>query len=122
MAWLPPATPLNFSTWAFVGLTFNWWIRRRWNGWWKTYNYITAAGIDVGLIVCTLIIFFAFTLPGISVPQWWGNVKVFETLVSCPIFHSSISFLQWIVNVSVCQSLKVSLTKRYAYRMPSELL
>lgn len=82
MAWLPPATPLNFSTWAIVGFLFNFWIRRRWNGWWRTYNYITAAAIDSGLILCLLTVFFAFTLPGINVPQWWGNVKVFETLVS----------------------------------------
>ncbi|VUC37067.1 unnamed protein product [Clonostachys rosea] len=80
LGWLPPATPLNFSTWAGVGLLFNFYIRRRWNAWWMTYNYITAAAIDVGLIICTLIVFFALTLPGIDVPQWWGNVKVFETL------------------------------------------
>lgn len=79
MGWLPPATPLNFSTWAFVGLAFNWWIRRRWNGWWKTYNYITSAALDAGLIICTLVIFFALTLPEVSAPQWWGNIKPFET-------------------------------------------
>jgi len=38
MAWLPPATPLSFSSWAIVGLIFNYWIRRRWNGWWTNYN------------------------------------------------------------------------------------
>ncbi|KAF2765591.1 OPT family small oligopeptide transporter [Teratosphaeria nubilosa] len=80
LAWLPPATPLSFSTWAFVGLLFNWWIRKRWNGWWRTYNYITAAALDSGLIISTIIIFFAITLPGVTVPQWWGNVKVFETM------------------------------------------
>lgn len=82
MGWLPPATPLNFSTWAIVGLTFNYFIRRRFNGWWKTYNYITAAALDSGLIICTIVIFFALTLPGVQSPQWWGNVKVMETLVS----------------------------------------
>lgn len=82
MSWLPPATPLNFSTWAFVGLTFNYVIRKRYNGWWKTYNYITAAGLDSGLIICTILIFFAITLPGVQVPQWWGNVNVMETMVS----------------------------------------
>lgn len=92
MAWLPPATPLNFSTWAMVGLTFNFWIRRRWSGWWQMYNYITAAGIDVGLIICTLIIFFALTLPEISLPQWWGNVTVFETMVSLPVLLSAPCF------------------------------
>lgn len=82
MSWLPPATPLSFTSWAFVGLTFNWWIRKRWNGWWSTYNYITAAALDSGLIIATLVIFFAITLPEATIPQWWGNVGVFETMDS----------------------------------------
>ncbi|KAI7268677.1 OPT family small oligopeptide transporter [Hortaea werneckii] len=82
MAWLPPATPLFFTSWAFVGLLFNYWIRKRWNGWWSTYNYITAAALDSGLIIATLVIFFAITLPEVTVPQWWGNVQVFETMDS----------------------------------------
>ena len=80
MAWLPPATPLSFSTWGIMGLVFNRWIRKRWNGWWTTYNYTTAAALDSGLILSTIIIFFAITLPNVTVPQWWGNVTVFETL------------------------------------------
>jgi hypothetical protein len=32
------------------------------------------------LIICTIIIFFAITLPQVSAPQWWGNVTVFETM------------------------------------------
>ncbi|KAI7158283.1 OPT family small oligopeptide transporter [Hortaea werneckii] len=82
MAWLPPATPLSFTSWAFIGLLFNYWIRKRWNGWWSTYNYITAAALDSGLIIATLVIFFAITLPEVTVPQWWGNVQVFETMDS----------------------------------------
>lgn len=80
MAWLPPATPLSFSSWAIVGLIFNYWIRRRFSGWWTQYNYLTSASLDCGLIVATIIIFFALTLPEVNLPQWWGNVKVFETL------------------------------------------
>ncbi|KAF2434799.1 OPT family small oligopeptide transporter [Tothia fuscella] len=80
MGWLPPATPLNFSTWAFWGLLFNFWIRKRWNGWWRTYNYITAAAVDSGLIICTVLIFFCITLPGVEAPQWWGNVRIMETM------------------------------------------
>ena len=80
MAWLPPATPLSFSSWAIVGLIFNYWIRKRWNGWWSNYNYITAAALDSGLIICTIVIFLAITLPNVTAPQWWGNVDVFNTL------------------------------------------
>ncbi|KAJ5827137.1 hypothetical protein N7447_003900 [Penicillium robsamsonii] len=79
MAWLPPATPLSFFSWAFFGLIFNYWIRRRWGGWWHTYNYITAAGLDSGLILSTIVVFFAITLPNVTIPQWWGNTAVYET-------------------------------------------
>ncbi|KAF2122681.1 OPT family small oligopeptide transporter [Lophiotrema nucula] len=80
MAWLPPASPLSFSAWAIFGLIFNYWIARRWPGWWHNYNYITAAGLDSGLVISTIVIFFAITLPNATIPQWWGNVKVFETM------------------------------------------
>lgn len=82
MAWLPPATPLSFSSWAFFGLVFNYWIRRRWHDWWKAYNYITAAALDAGLILSTIVIFFAITLPNVTVPQWWGNTVSDTTLDS----------------------------------------
>lgn len=80
MGWLPPATPLSFSTWGIVGLLFNKVIRERWGGWWRTYNYTTAAALDAGLIISTIIVFFAITFPGVDIPQWWGNVAVYETL------------------------------------------
>lgn len=82
MAWLPPATPLSFWSWGLFGLLFNYYIKKRFNGWWGTYNYITAAGLDAGLIISTIVIFFAITLPNVTIPQWWGNVDVFNTLVS----------------------------------------
>ncbi|KAJ5778327.1 hypothetical protein N7520_001573 [Penicillium odoratum] len=82
MAWLPPATPISFSSWVIFGLIFNYWIRRRWGGWWREYNFITAAGLDTGLILSTIVIFFAITLPGVAVPNWWGNTAPFETMDS----------------------------------------
>ncbi|KAI1369950.1 OPT family small oligopeptide transporter [Xylaria arbuscula] len=80
MAWLPPATPLSFSSWAIVGLVFNYFIRKRYDSWWRKYNYITAAGLDAGLIIATIIVFFAITLPNVTIHQWWGNVDIYETL------------------------------------------
>lgn len=49
-------------------------------GWWHNYNYVTAAGLDTGLVISTIIIFFAITLPEVSIPQWWGNVGVYDTM------------------------------------------
>jgi OPT family small oligopeptide transporter len=82
MAWLPPASPLSFSSWAIFGLIFNYWIMRRWPGWWHKYNYITAAGLDSGLIISTVVVFFAFQFKDVPAPRWWGNIKPFETMVS----------------------------------------
>lgn len=80
MSWLPPATPLSFFTWAFCGIGFNHFIRKRFSGWWYNYNYLTAAALDSGLVIGTIVIFFAITLPNVTIPQWWGNVGVFETV------------------------------------------
>lgn len=82
MGWLPPATPLSFSSWGLFGLLFNHVIKTKYRGWWHNYNFITAAGLDAGLIISTIVIFFAITLPGVEIPQWWGNVDVYNTLVS----------------------------------------
>ncbi|KAF2659765.1 small oligopeptide transporter [Lophiostoma macrostomum CBS 122681] len=80
MGWLPPASPLSFSTWAIFGLIFNYWIMRRWPAWWHKYNYITAAGLDSGLIISTIVIFFAIQFKDTAPPQWWGNTKPLETM------------------------------------------
>ncbi len=79
MGWVPPATPLSFFSWCIAGLCFNFGIRRRWPGWWSTYNYITAAALDSGLIISTIVIFFAITLPNVPAPNWWGNNVSFTT-------------------------------------------
>lgn len=91
MGWLPPATPLSFSTWGITALLFNYVIRKRFHGWWSTYNYVTAAALDAGLIISTIVIFFAITFPGVTIPQWWGNVGVFNTMVSRLIAKLGIS-------------------------------
>ncbi|OQE29948.1 hypothetical protein PENSTE_c002G06307 [Penicillium steckii] len=80
MSWIPPATPLSYFSWVIFGLIFNYWIHRRWRGWWHTYNYITAAGLDTGLILSTIVIFFAIIFPSVDLPSWWGNIAPFETM------------------------------------------
>ncbi|KAJ2987653.1 hypothetical protein NUW58_g4385 [Xylaria curta] len=77
---IPPATPLNYLSWGFVGYVFQFVIKRRHFRWWSRLNYLTSAGLDLGLALGTLIIFFAFTLRDIDPPQWWGNTVVTTTL------------------------------------------
>ena len=68
------------SCWATVGTIFNYFIKRRWNGWWLQYNYITSAGLDCGLIISTIIVSFTLYLTEATAPQWFGNVGAFATL------------------------------------------
>ncbi|KAK8851665.1 small oligopeptide transporter [Apiospora arundinis] len=77
---IPPATDYNYISWGIVGLTFNYWIRKKWNGWWMYYNYVTSAALDCGLIVATLIIFLTLQLTNAKPPQWFGNLDVMTNL------------------------------------------
>jgi OPT family oligopeptide transporter len=68
---IPPATPLNYLSWGIVGFIFQKVIRNRYFRWWSRLNYLTASGLDTGLAMSTLVIFFAFTMNNISAPKWW---------------------------------------------------
>lgn len=77
---IPPATPLNYLSWGIVGFVFNKYVRDRWRGWWMQYNYIVSAGLDVGLNIGTILIFFTLSLTNTQFPSWWGTDIVGSTL------------------------------------------
>ncbi|KHN99567.1 small oligopeptide transporter, OPT family [Metarhizium album ARSEF 1941] len=70
---IPPATPLNYFSWGIVGFIFQYWVKKRHFGWWRRLNFLTSCGLDLGLALSTLFIFFAFRMHGIDPPRWWGN-------------------------------------------------
>jgi OPT family small oligopeptide transporter len=80
---IPPATALNFVPWAAVGFIFQYVIRRRHFSWWTKYNYVLSAGLDSGVAISILVIFFALQFPengniGITnIAVWWGNTVPF---------------------------------------------
>lgn len=77
---IPPATPLNYFSWGIVGFIFQYWIKKRHFGWWGRLNFLTSCGLDLGLALSTLFIFFAFSMHGIEPPKWWGNEVVGSTM------------------------------------------
>ncbi|KAK9424113.1 putative OPT oligopeptide transporter protein-domain-containing protein [Seiridium unicorne] len=77
---IPPASAYTYLCWGLYGTVFNFFIKRKWTGWWMQYNYITSAALDCGLIVATIIIFFTLYLTNMTPPAWFGNTAVFETL------------------------------------------
>ncbi|EKM56748.1 uncharacterized protein PHACADRAFT_254040 [Phanerochaete carnosa HHB-10118-sp] len=76
---IPPATPTNYIAWCLVGFIFNYVVRRRNFSWWTKYNYVLSAGLDSGLAISTIIIFFCLQFPkdgtigANSIQTWWGN-------------------------------------------------
>jgi OPT family small oligopeptide transporter len=86
LGFIPPATAVNYVPWAIVGFIFNYYIRRRYFTWWTKYNYILSAGMDSGLAIGLLVIFFCLFFPnngtvGASTIQvWWGNTVFLNTL------------------------------------------
>ncbi|KAL9121181.1 MAG: hypothetical protein Q9187_002259 [Circinaria calcarea] len=77
---IPPATTINYTTWAAVGFAFNKVIKNKYRGWWSHYNYITSAGLDTGLAICTIVIFLTLQLTNQEPPSWWGNNVITSTL------------------------------------------
>jgi OPT family small oligopeptide transporter len=82
---IPPATAINYIPWAIVGFIFQFVIRRRHFAWWAKYNYILSAGMDSGLALSIVVIFFCLQYPkngqiGIdTVATWWGNTVYLNT-------------------------------------------
>ncbi|KAI5287287.1 hypothetical protein KEM54_006097 [Ascosphaera aggregata] len=77
---IPPATPLNYLSWAVIGTIFNRYIRNKYRGWWSRYNYILSGGLDSGLAICTILIFFTLGLTQTNFPSWWGTRIASETM------------------------------------------
>ncbi|KAK6079231.1 Sexual differentiation process protein isp4-like protein 2 [Seiridium cupressi] len=77
---IPPASPLNYLSWGIVGFIFQYLIKKRHFNWWSRLNFLTSSGLDLGLALATLVIFFAFTLNNINPPDWWGNNIVTATM------------------------------------------
>jgi hypothetical protein len=83
---IPPATGINYASWFAVSFVFQFFIRRRHFRWWMRYNYILSAGLDAGLALAAVLIFFALVYPrggtigAHTVQKWWGNTVWQNTL------------------------------------------
>lgn len=72
VAWIPPATGLNFLSWAAVGFIFNRVIRVQATDWWQKYAMILSAALDSSMAIGMLVVFVSVTWSGISL-DWWGT-------------------------------------------------
>lgn len=80
--YLPPATGMNYGSWAVVGLTFGWFIRKRVHGWWSKYNFVLSSALDSSVGIAGVVLFLTFYFTGASKHfSWWGTefYKVFRS-------------------------------------------
>ncbi|KAJ5851287.1 uncharacterized protein N7529_010672 [Penicillium soppii] len=72
--YLPPATGMNYGSWAVVGLTFGWLIRKRLHGWWSKYNFVLSSAMDSSVGIAGVVIFLTIYFTGASEHfSWWGT-------------------------------------------------
>ncbi|KAL0578485.1 hypothetical protein V5O48_003534, partial [Marasmius crinis-equi] len=78
VAGIPPATGINYASWALVGFIFNYVVRRRHFRWWMRYNFILSAGLEAGLAICLILIFLCINLPTKGAQLVWVGNTIME--------------------------------------------
>lgn len=74
------AGPLGWApyNWSYMqgtvvlALVFNFFIKRRYLGWWERYAYILTSSFTAAIGVSGLVMFFMLQSPGVEL-NWWGN-------------------------------------------------
>jgi OPT family small oligopeptide transporter len=77
---IPPANIWWLGQWVVVGIIFNFFIRRRWPGWWTRYVYTLSGALDVGTAICIVLIGLGLGLGNAVFPDWWGNTVFANTM------------------------------------------
>ncbi|KAE8659227.1 Oligopeptide transporter 4 [Hibiscus syriacus] len=84
---MPPASPLNYTSWILVGTIFNFFAFRYRKQWWQRYNYILSAALDAGVAFMTVLLYIALGVEDKGL-NWWGAsprvVPEHCDLASCP--------------------------------------
>nr|POF10265.1 oligopeptide transporter 5 [Quercus suber] len=82
---MPPARAVNYLCWCAVGIFFNFYVYRRYKGWWTRHNYILSAGLDPGVAFMAMLCFFTLRIRHINGMRSWGlELDDHCPLASCP--------------------------------------
>lgn len=57
---------------VYLAAAWTLYIKKRFPEWWAKYTYVGVAGINVGIALSGIIVFFALQYSGVSL-DWWGN-------------------------------------------------
>lgn len=107
---MPPATPVNFTSWFVIGFIFNYYIFKYRKGWWQRYNYVMSAALDAGLAFMGVLLYFALQLQEKSI-NWWGVNLDNCPLATCPtapgVVVDGCPTVTWGLVVKIWSDLKV---------------
>lgn len=80
---MPPATPVNYTSWVIVGFASGFVAYRYYRGWWTRHNYVLSGALDAGLAFMGVLIYLCLGMQHISL-DWWGSDPDRCPLASCP--------------------------------------
>ncbi|XP_058114886.1 oligopeptide transporter 5-like [Magnolia sinica] len=82
---MPPGRAVNYITYFVVGIFFNLYVYRKYRGWWARHNYILSAGLDAGVALMGVLMYYALQGYDIYGMNWWGlDADDHCPLASCP--------------------------------------
>ncbi|KAF8391689.1 hypothetical protein HHK36_023998 [Tetracentron sinense] len=82
---MPPARAVNYVTWGAIGIFFNFYVYRKYKGWWARHNYILSAAMDAGIAFMAILCYFCLQIKDINGANWWGlDLDDHCPLATCP--------------------------------------
>lgn len=70
-AFMPPAQPVMYTSWFFLGYLGCNYLARKQSSWWQNYGYVLSAGLDLGVALLGLFVFL-LRQQDLEI-DWWGN-------------------------------------------------
>ncbi|KAL5735613.1 hypothetical protein ACOSQ2_030401 [Xanthoceras sorbifolium] len=82
---LPSAKAVHYLSWGAVGIFFNYYVFKRFKGWWARHTYIMSAALDAGVAFMGVFLYFSLQSHEIYGPAWWGmDTDDHCDLAKCP--------------------------------------
>ncbi|KAF9774159.1 hypothetical protein IL306_007909 [Fusarium sp. DS 682] len=72
--YIPPASGVNYGSWALFGLLFGVLVKKRKASWWQRFNFVLSSALDCSVAIAGIVIFFAIFYTGAADNfGWWGT-------------------------------------------------
>ncbi|KAK9134007.1 hypothetical protein Scep_013535 [Stephania cephalantha] len=77
------AGAVTYWCWGVLGIIFNFYVYRKFRGWWARHNYVLSAALDAGVAFSAILVYATLQLHDINGIKWWG----LELDDHCPLAH-----------------------------------